>query len=288
MISLKYLNPKNDVAFKKIFGEEKNKDILVKLINEVLKGQLHSPIKDVRMIVPTLPPVIEAQKQSIVDILCYDQDGCQYIVEMQVAKKAFFLERVQYYASMAFVSQLGKGQLYQDLKEIFFIAFTDFVLFPEEEAYKNEHKTLNTKSYRNSLNKLRFTFIEFPKFRKVIKRKEIATLTLEEKFYYFLSDANTLDDEKLEELLKDKTIRKAFDILESHHWSRKDLFLYDAEDKGVWREYASGIEGAREEGEKRGVEQTIKDFHKGGISVEKIATIMKKSAAEIKQIIEEQ
>lgn len=78
------------------------------------------------MIVPTLPPVIEAHKQSIVDILCYDQDGCQYIIEMQVAKKAFFLERVQFYASRAFVSQLGKGQIYQNLILYYLHGFCPF------------------------------------------------------------------------------------------------------------------------------------------------------------------
>lgn len=285
MVSRKYLNPKNDIAFKKIFGEEKNKDILIKLINEVLKGKTHKPIIDVQFIVPSLPPVIEASKQSIVDILCFDQDGCQYIVEMQVAKKAFFLERVQFYASMAFVSQLGKGQLYQDLKNIFFIAFTDFILFPEQKEYKSNHKTLNTITYSNSLDKLHFTFIELPKFMKGIRGKDIAAMTLEEKFYYFLCDANNLADEVLEELLKDKTIRKAFDILEAHHWDRKDLFLYDAEDKNVWREYASGMEGAREEGKKEGAKKTIIDFYKGGISVERIATITKKSVEDIKRII---
>lgn len=145
------------------------------------------------------------------------------------------------------------------------------------------------------MDKLRFTFVEFPKFRKEIKDKDIATLTLEEKFYYFLSDANTLDDEKLEELLKDKTIRKAFNILEAHHWSRKDLFLYDAEDKNVWREYASGIESAREKGiakgvkkgKKEGIEQTIRDFYREGISLDTIATITKKSVADVKQIVQE-
>ena len=82
----KYLNPQNDVAFKRIFGSEKNKDILISLLNEVLKNQLKDPIKEVKFLSPIQDPEVSASKQSIVDVLCRDKKGTQYIIEMQVAK----------------------------------------------------------------------------------------------------------------------------------------------------------------------------------------------------------
>ncbi len=101
MIS-KFLNPKNDYAFKKIFGTEKNKDILVDFINAILRFEGTEQIKTVVFLSPIQDPEIAAKKQSIVDILCTDQKGQQYIIEMQVAHMAGFEKRAQYYASKAY------------------------------------------------------------------------------------------------------------------------------------------------------------------------------------------
>ena len=73
----KYLNPQNGFAFKRLFGVEKNKDILMELLNCVLKRQLHQHVVEVTFLPPVLDPEIFSQKQSIVDVLCKDQDGCQ-------------------------------------------------------------------------------------------------------------------------------------------------------------------------------------------------------------------
>jgi len=81
----RFLNPQNDVAFKRLFGTEKNQDILLSLLNEVLKNQLHREIVAVEFLSPLQEPDAIAKKQSIVDVLCRDTDGCQYIIEMQVA-----------------------------------------------------------------------------------------------------------------------------------------------------------------------------------------------------------
>ncbi len=81
-LASKYLNPKNDLAFKQIFGEKKNKDILIAMLNVVLKNQLHKPIKQVEFLKTSQDPRVAVEKQSIVDVLCEDQDGCKYIIEM--------------------------------------------------------------------------------------------------------------------------------------------------------------------------------------------------------------
>ena len=93
----KYLNPRNDVAFKRVFGTEKNKDILIAMLNAVVKRHLHQPIVEVRYLPTLLDPDVLAKKQSVVDVLCQDEDGCKYIIEMQVSGKRGFVERAQYY-----------------------------------------------------------------------------------------------------------------------------------------------------------------------------------------------
>ena len=96
----KFLDPKNDVAFRKIFGTEKNEDILINLLNNVIIFQNNRPIKKITFIKTIQDPVIASQKTSIVDILCEDDLGCKYIVEMQVAKTTGFEKRSQYYACL--------------------------------------------------------------------------------------------------------------------------------------------------------------------------------------------
>src|SRR5688572_8402026 len=118
----RYLDPKNDFAFKRIFGTKKNEDILIALLNEVLKNQLHRKIETVQFLTPIQEPEILAKKQSLVDVLVEDKDGCQYIIEMQVASTAGFEERAQYYAAKAFVNQLKEGESYKKLKEVIFLA----------------------------------------------------------------------------------------------------------------------------------------------------------------------
>ena len=93
----KFLDPKNDVAFRKIFGTEKNKDILIHFLNDMITFKEKGPIKEVTFLKTIQDPETAAQKTSIVDILCKDKKGNTYIVEMQVAKEKGFEKRAQYY-----------------------------------------------------------------------------------------------------------------------------------------------------------------------------------------------
>src|SRR5580698_4202510 len=113
----KFLDPKNDVAFRKIFGSERNKDILIHFLNDMIIFKEAAPIEDVTFLKTIQDPEISAKKTSIVDILCKDIKGNQYIVEMQVAKEKGFEKRAQYYAAKAYISQANAGGEYHNLKE---------------------------------------------------------------------------------------------------------------------------------------------------------------------------
>lgn len=83
-----YLSPTNDIAFKKIFGETQNKDILIHFLNDVLHKDGESAIADVEIANPHQLPEIAGSKESILDVLCTDNHGIQYIVEMQEIGRA--------------------------------------------------------------------------------------------------------------------------------------------------------------------------------------------------------
>src|SRR5205085_2166743 len=128
----KFLNPKNDVAFKRIFGTEKNKDILIRFLNDMISFKGKKPIISVTFLKTEQNPVIALKKTSIVDILCEDSKKNQYIVEMQVADTKGFEKRAQYYASKAYISQANVNGKYHNLKEVIFLAISNFVMFPKK------------------------------------------------------------------------------------------------------------------------------------------------------------
>src|SRR5262245_22961814 len=99
----KFLDPKNDIAFKKIFETEKNKDILIHFLNDMITFKEGEKIKEVTFLKTVQDPETAAKKTSIVDILCRDEKENIYIVEMQVAKEKGFEKRAQYYASKAYI-----------------------------------------------------------------------------------------------------------------------------------------------------------------------------------------
>src|ERR1700684_2428197 len=105
----KFLDPKNDFAFKKIFGTEKNKDILIHFLNDMITFKEEACIKDVIFLKTVQDPETIANKTSIVDILCTDEKALHYIVEMQVAKEKGFEKRAQLYAAKAYCSQNHLG-----------------------------------------------------------------------------------------------------------------------------------------------------------------------------------
>lgn len=230
----KYLNPQNDVAFRKIFGTEKNQDILIHFLNDILGYEGPREIKEVTFLSPIQDAEIASKKQSIIDVLCKDQTGAQFIIEMQVSKTKGFEKRALYYASKAYSRQLNKGQeedgQYANLKEIIFIAISNYIIFPEKEDYKSDHVILDKDNYDHNLKDFYFTFIELPKFKKTLE--ELTSIT--EKWCYFFKYAQTTTKEQLERLIDgDEVIKRAYDALEKHNWTEEELIAYEQEVKRV-------------------------------------------------------
>lgn len=274
MIS-RYLDPKNDLAFKKIFGAEKHKNIPIDFLNAVFNLEGPNRIIDLEFLNTLQPPQIEARKESIVDVLVQDQRGFKYIVEMQVAKIQGFEERAQFYAAKTYCSHFGKGQKYHDLKRVIFLAITDYVVFPNKSNYKSDHITLDRKSHENDLKAFSFTFVELPKFIKPLEE----LVTIEEKWYYFLKHAD--EDHNIHDVLATHSeIQEAYEILDRHKWSEKELQWYEkllmntADAQGM-------LDAAREEGLQHGKEIGIEQERKrlaaamlkSGLSPEVIAKL---------------
>ena len=231
----KFLDPKNDIAFRKVFGSEKHKDIVIHFINDILELKGNDQIESVKFLSPIQDPEIASKKQSIVDVLCSAKDGVQIIVEMQVAPTKGFEKRAQYYAAKAYSRQLNKGNeedgKYYNLKEVIFIAIASCVIFPDKKEYKSDHVILDKNSYEHDLRDFYFTFIELPKFKK----NNIAELkTIVDKWCYFFKHAPQTSEEDLINIIgSDLIIEKAYNALNQFNWSETELIAYDEEIKRI-------------------------------------------------------
>ncbi|MGL9688424.1 MAG: Rpn family recombination-promoting nuclease/putative transposase [Wolbachia sp.] len=288
MVLSKFLDLKNNYAFRRIFGTEKNKDILIHFLNDILGRIGEAKIKDVTFLSPIQNLDIVAKKESIVDVLCRDSVGVQTIVEMQVARTSSFEKRAQYYAAKAYSSQADVGARYQDLKGVIFIAITDFVLFPNKPEYKSDHVTLDQKTFEHDLEDFSFTFIELPTFPKT---KEDQLESIVEKWCYFFRYANETSDEDLRKIVgNDEIIGRAYDELNQYNWSEEERFTYN-QDKKREDDNLSCLNQKFDEGMEKGMEkrktEVARNLLKAGISIDIISQTTGLPQAEIEQLQEE-
>ncbi|MGB7128038.1 MAG: Rpn family recombination-promoting nuclease/putative transposase [Candidatus Rhabdochlamydia sp.] len=281
MALFKYLDPKNDIAFKKIFGTEKNKDILLHFLNDILGFSEDQSIVDIEFLSPILAPKIAVKKQSIVDVLCKDKLGTKYIIEMQVTKTRGFEKRAQYYASQVYGNQANIGDEYHELKEIIFIAIADCIIFPNKSQYKSDHVILDKETHEHDLKDFSFTFIELPKFHK--SKEELSSI--EEKWYYFFKHAHETTEEELQEMIGgDTIIHRAYTALDQYYWTDNELATYE-ELKRIHMDNKAALaqqiyeaevnaKNAKAEGEAIGIEkekiQTVKRLLQAGCGIDLI------------------
>jgi predicted transposase/invertase (TIGR01784 family) len=285
----KFLDPKNDIAFKKVFGSEKHKDVLIHFINDILELKDNDQIQDVEFLSPIQDPEIASKKQSIVDVLCRDKNGIQIIVEMQVAPTKGFEKRAQYYAAKAYSRQLNKGHeedgKYNNLKEVIFIAIADCIIFTDKKEYKSDHVILDKKSYEHDLRDFSFTFVELPKFTKN-KIEELSNII--EKWCFFFKYADETSEADLEKLIgSDLVIKTAYEALNQFNWSESELIAYEQETKRIWDNIAAmdyQIDKAHAEGKLEGKLETAKQMIKDGIALDTVARYTGLSITELQKL----
>jgi predicted transposase/invertase (TIGR01784 family) len=248
---MKFVNPTNDVAFKRIFGNENKKEILIDFLNAVLDLHGEQAIRDIEILNPYQAPRIEALKFTVLDVHATDHRGVSFIVEMQVEYVAGYRKRFLYYASKAYVSQIERAEDYPRLNQVIFIGILGFSAFSSEH-YITRHLIVNQENGQQEIEDLEFNFIELPKFTKA--EEELDTIL--DKWIYFIKHASTLD--AVPPSADSEPLRSAYDMANQFGWSREELEVYD-----YWamkmQDERGAIEGAMQQGiqigEQRGMEQ---------------------------------
>ncbi|MDR0995647.1 MAG: Rpn family recombination-promoting nuclease/putative transposase [Tannerella sp.] len=213
-----YLDPKNDLIFKKIFGE--NEDLCISLLNALLP--LDDPIKEITYNPGEGIPDIPFMKDSIVDVRCTDVRGRQFLVEMQMQWTDSFQSRVLFNSSKAYVRQMRRGDAYDLLQPVYSLNLVNDIFERDTEAYYHDYKIVNIANTEKQIKGLEFVFVELPKFEpKNMNEKRMAVLWLR-----FLTEVDE-SDTVAQDLLAEPLIREAVRKLEISSFSRDELEIYD-------------------------------------------------------------
>jgi len=186
---MRFINPKTDYAFKKIFGSEQSHDILISFLNAILYDG-RSVIKDLEILNPYLAPRIRGVKATYLDVKAKLDNDTTVIIEMQVLNIEGFEKRILYNAAKAYSTQLGVGEDYNLLDPVIALTITDFEMFPEIEQLISRF-ILKEKDFLIDypMYDIELVFVELPKFKKKVDDLE----TLADKWLYFLKCARQLD-----------------------------------------------------------------------------------------------
>ena len=156
---MKFVDPKNDLAFKKIFGNENKKEILISFLNSVLDFTNEKTIVEVTLNNPYQLPDIKELKETILDIKATNKNGDKFIVEMQKKDLSNFAKRSLYYTSKAYVSQIDRGEEIINLKKVYYIAILNFNMFENKNANsKNKCNFFEVSSKRGLIDNLLILF----------------------------------------------------------------------------------------------------------------------------------
>jgi predicted transposase/invertase (TIGR01784 family) len=200
----KFINPYTDFGFKKLFGEEGNKDLLIDFLNQLLPK--HHQIAELKFRNPENIGDFSTERKAIFDIHCQAVSGERFVVEMQKEKFRYFKDRSLFYVTFPIRDQAKKGNWNFKLEPIYFVAILDFVYDEAEELSKfRRDVALKDQDGEVFLDKLHFRFLQMPLFKKQADELENQF----DKWCYFLKNLENFDT--IPAILNEPIFQKAFE-----------------------------------------------------------------------------
>lgn len=290
---MRYLDPKADLTFKKVFGE--HEDLVISLLNALLPLRADEEVIEVEYLPAELVPDNPLRKNSIVDVRCVDAVGRQFIVEMQMVWSPEFLLRVLFNSAKAYVRQLDKGFDYSLLKPVYSLNLVNDIFEPQLPEYYHYFKLVHEEHTEKVIDGLHLVFVELPKFTPhSMSEKKMQVLWLR-----YLTEIKDGTEKIPQELLDNAEIGKAISVLETSSYNDAQLASYDkfwdtisiektlynsgerkGREEGLMEGEAVGMEKGRAE-EKRKITSGMKQ---AGIPLETIAVITGLPLEEVKSI----
>ena len=277
---MKFLDVKTDFAFKKVFGSEGSKDILISFLNSLIDFPSGKKIISLTIVDPYNMPMIKGMKDSYVDVRAVLDDKTHVIIEMQVLNVESFEKRVLYNAAKKYSHQLSKGENFELLNPVIALTIVDFDMFPDMDKVVSSFKLLEKEKFIKYSDDIELIFIELPKFNK--KLDELLSIT--EKWIYFIKHAGEMDfiPKDIEGELK-----TAFEIINEASLSEEELEAQHKRHDFIYLQKSSISRAARkgrEEGyDKRNLE-TARIMKDKNFSIKDISDITGLSIEEIQKL----
>ena len=244
----KYVNPYTDFGFKKIFGEEASKPLLIDFLNALLPEQ--NKIIDLTFKNTEQLGITDLDRKAVYDIYCENDKGEKFIVELQKAKQNFFKERTVFYSTFPIREQSEKGDWNFNLKAVYCIGILDFT-FDDYESEPERSEFLHTIKLKNQngkvfYDKLTYVYLEMPNFTKTETQLE----TRLDKWLYFIKHLE--DFLSIPNIFRDDVFEQAFETAALANMGQNDLEKYELNLK-VYRDYKNTVDTAFDTGKLEGI-----------------------------------
>ncbi|MDR3189065.1 MAG: Rpn family recombination-promoting nuclease/putative transposase [Prevotellaceae bacterium] len=309
----RYLDPKNDLTFKRIFGE--HPDLLISFLNALMPLAPEQQIKSVKYLSPEQVPNNPAKKNSIVDVRCTDNFGRRFIVEMQMYWSNTFASRMLFNGAKAYVHQLDAGEDYELLQTVYGLCITNDIFDHKTAEFYHHYQLVNRKNTEEVIDGLEFVLVELPKFTPTKwSDRKMAVLWLR-----FLKEVKEQTRKVPAALLSDKKISKALTLCEEGAFTPEELAAYEkywdivstekalitrsategealgiekgraegraeGEAIGIEKGRAIGIEKGRAEGAEEATRKVVLNALRSGIPIAQIKAITNLSEKKIREI----
>lgn len=278
---MRYLDPKADLTFKRVFGE--HKDLVISLLNAMLPLADNELIEEVEYLPAELVPDNPVRKYSIVDVRCRDRRGRQFLVEMQMVWSQEFMQRVMFNAAKAYVRQGDKAMQFKYLEPVYSLNLVNDIYEPELEEFYHYYRMVHVEHSDRVIEGLHLVFVELPKFTPhTFTEKKMQALWLR-----YLTEISSNSRTVPADLLDVPEINKAVQVLEESAYNDAELYSYDkfwdmirvenalfdeGFGKGMQQGREQGILQGREQGILQGREQGREEGREEGRKLERIET----------------
>ena len=266
-------------GFKKIFGEEPNKNLLLDFLNELLKEE-QGKILNLTYLKTEQLGDTDIDRRAIFDLYCENERGEKFIVELQKSKQNFFKDRALYYSTFPIREQAERGDWNFELKAVYTVAILDFVFDQDKnqpEKYRYDVKLSDVETKQVFYDKLTFIYLEMPKFNKNLDELE----TRFDKWLYVIRNLNRL--ERLPDKLREQVFEQLFATAEIARFTPEQVLSYENSLK-YYRDLKNSLDTAFDEGRKEKSKEIVRNALKQGLDMQLIATLTGLSEDEIEQI----
>ncbi len=255
----KFINPFTDVGFKRIFGQEVSKPVLIAFLNSLLEGE--RKITDLQYLDKEKIGLTDGNRSLIYDVLCKTESGEYIIVEMQNKSQPYFKNRSVFYTSRSIIEQGEQGSDWEyDIKAVYLIALLNFRLEGLTDDFRTDVALMDMKRHTLFTDKVRMIFLQLPYFTKELDDCN----SIFERIIYVLKHMDIL--QRMPFLAQDAVFRRLSEIADVASLSKEDRRKYDESLKhyrdtiavmhGQWMEgHASGLA----EGMEKGIEQNKRE-----------------------------